>query len=121
MDGLSTCWTHEVNWVHPPIELLPLVAAKLERQPVAGGGVAPFWPKEHWYGVLASLSKSVLIVTHGRRLVCQPTRERFGIDAPGDWPLAFFKLDPDPRGIATRRQPLHTWMSPSQLQTKTST
>jgi hypothetical protein len=36
----------------------------------------------------------------------------FGIDAPGDWPMAFFSLDPDQTGIGV---PQISWLQPHDL------
>ena len=112
VDGLSTDWTSDYNWIRPPLELLTDVATKLERSKAHGVVVAPFWPSEHWFSALHRLSSRVTVVPHARHLVCQHTRYVFGVDAQGDWPLAFFKLDPD---RATTRLPPVEWTAARQL------
>ena len=99
VDGLSQDWTSEVNWLHPPLDLLPDVATKLERNPALGIVVTPFWPTEHWFHVLHRLSDQLVVVPNCRSLVCQHTRSVFGRDAQGDWPLAFWRLDPGQASI----------------------
>jgi hypothetical protein len=115
VDGLSTAWTTECNWVHPPPDLLPQVASKLERTPALAVVVAPFWPAEDWFRSLRGQASAVTVVPHARRLVCQHTLSVYGIDAQGDWPLVFFLLDPG-RAI-TPNKPLctATWASAADL------
>ena len=116
VDGLSTDWTTDVNWIHPPLKLLLQVAVKLERAPCRAVVVVPFWPKEHWYLVLTRMATEVVVVPHCRQLVCPLTLEVFGIDAPGDWPMAFFSLDPDQNGTGV---PQISWLQPQDLLTPT--
>ena len=110
-DGLSTDWTTECNWVHPPLKLLAQVSTKLERAPAAGVVVTPFWPAEQWFRSLRALSSEVVVVTGAHQLECPRTRELYGLGVQGKWPLAFWRLAP---GQATTCSPAQ-WLDASQL------
>ena len=112
-DGLSQDWTAECSWIHPPLNLLPDVAAKLDRAPSSRAiVVAPFWPAEQWFDTLHRLASSVLVVPHTRRLVCQDTLRKYGVDAPGDWPCVFFLLEgQDLATTGSNSKPRVTWCS----------
>jgi hypothetical protein len=62
------------------------------------------------------MATEVVVVPHCRRLVCHLTLEVFGIDAPSDWPMAFFSLDPDQNGTGV---PQISWLQPQDLLTPT--
>ena len=58
--ALAQCWTGEVNYAFPPASELPRVAQLLHEQPtVAATVVAPHWPAQPWFQLLASIADNV--------------------------------------------------------------
>ena len=69
-DGLSSEWLPEVNWLHPPPNLLTEVAARIEREPqIRGTVVTPYWPTEGWFTTLHRHCDKAIIVPHARSLI----------------------------------------------------
>lgn len=61
-DALTVNWQGEVNWIVPPIPLLPKVALKILREKPVATIVTPMWPAQVWYQVLKKVARVVRVL-----------------------------------------------------------
>ena len=90
-NAMTQDWTHEANFIHPPVDMLPEVAQKLREQPCRATVVAPYWPSQMWFQELSSISCSAELLPRAG-LSCPLHLQVFGRSGPTSWRLACFHV-----------------------------
>ena len=70
IDALAQPWLHEVNWLHPPPDLLLQVTTRLQREDLVRGTlVTPYWPAEAWFQTMRTVAHHAVVVPSASLLV----------------------------------------------------
>ena len=91
-NAMTQDWTHEINFIHPPVDMLPEVVQKLREQPCRATVVAPYWPSQMWFQELSSISCSAELLPRAG-LSCPLHLQVFGRSGPTSWRLACFHVE----------------------------
>lgn len=62
VNALSFNWREEVNWVVPPIPLIPICVRKIIQEGCNATIVVPKWPAQPWYQTLRSHAKEMIVL-----------------------------------------------------------
>lgn len=94
VNAMTQSWLTEVNWIHPPIDLLDVVAQKLTEQPAIATVVAPYWPHRSWFRSLKAICCSFETLPNANRQADPKHLLMFDRRGPGSWPLTYFHISP---------------------------
>ena len=85
-------WRAEVNWCHPPYELLDTLVLKLRRSGAAATVVAPRWPNHAWHQELLAMADSYVEYPASRGLLCRPRLGERDGNVSTRWNVVAFRL-----------------------------
>ena len=85
-------WRAEVNWCHPPYELLDTLVLKLRRSGAAATVVAPRWPNHAWHQELLAMADSYVEYPASCGLLCRPRLGERDGNVSTRWNVVAFRL-----------------------------
>ena len=102
----DAAWRREINWCHPPIDLLDDLVLKLQQSGAAATVVAPHWPDRSWHQLLVEMSSEFRIYPASPRLFSPLPRGKSERPVLARWSVVAFRVPYRPGGMSGTKQSL---------------